>query len=105
MSLSRAQRDAISLTGLVETPHVAAELMDCWTPGHLRDVALALAAAVDVDKPVSSLFTASPPRIRRIHGTGAGPHRCDRPECETLNRAWERDYRRAKRAAARQEAS
>lgn len=105
MTLTNIQRDALTLIGLMDHPSVAAELVDCWTPGRIRDVALTLAAAFDVDASPSQLWPDVPvTKGRRLHGPKAGPHRCDRPECGDLNRRWEADYRRARRAAAKQAA-
>jgi hypothetical protein len=100
---SQAQRDALSLIGLMDRPQVALQLLDCWTPGHLRDVVLALAAAIDPETPVGRVM---PPDLTwrssgRMHAPAAAPHRCDMPACRDLNRQWEAEYRRARRAAAR----
>lgn len=100
---TQAQRDALSLIGLMDRPQVALQLLDCWTPGHLRDVVLALAAAIDPETPVRRIM---PPDLTwrssgRMHAPAAAPHRCDRPECRDLNRQWEAEYRRARRAAER----
>ena len=102
---SPEQRDALTLIGLADNPLVAQQLLDCWTPGHLRKVALAIAQAVSLDMSAKKVLATRPPRnrsgetvLRRLHGTGAGPHRCDKHECRDLNRQWECDYRRARRA-------